>query len=141
MESKDDERKSIQQLPDNRQQKGLANLLARGNEFHLCYTVHGIDVIHAFSAILIALVHAIDTDVAGHVIRLWRTALSDGDTRWMGLAPMPSLVLVRRASAQVVQMGNRDARQALETQITKHLRCPLHELLGGRAGQGSMQHI
>ena len=69
MESKDDERKSIQQLPDNRQQKGLANLLARGNEFHLCYTVHGIDVIHAFSAILIALVHAIEAQIARPVVR------------------------------------------------------------------------
>ena len=97
--------------------------------------------IHAFDAVLIALMNAVYADVAWHPVRLRGAAFADGYARRVCLDPAPPFVLVWLASAQVVQMGNRDARQALVARVAEHLVRTLHELLGGRPGQRAMQHI
>ncbi|OFZ66578.1 MAG: hypothetical protein A2V79_03565 [Betaproteobacteria bacterium RBG_16_56_24] len=76
--------------------------------------------IHALDAVLIALMHAVYTDVARHALRLRGAACADGRSRRVCLGPVPPLVLVRLASAQVVQVGNRDARQALVARVAEH---------------------
>ena len=104
------------------------NLLASGDELHLRHTVHGIDVVHAFDTILIALMHAVDADVARQAIGLWRAATTDGNPGWVGFSPMPPLVLVRAAAAQVVQVGNRETPAA---------RSAHRQTLGARAPSAS----
>ncbi len=141
MEPQDDKRKSIQQLPDDRQQIRFADLLAGGDELHLRHTVHRVDVVHAFDAIQIALMHAIYADVARHSVWLRCTAFADGNAGGARLAPVPPFVLVRCAPAQVVKVGNRDARQPFKARITKNQKSAFHELLGGGPGQRVMQHI
>ena len=70
VEAENDKRKSGQQLPDDREHVRLADLLAGGDELHLRHTVHRVDVIHAFDAVLVALMHAVYADVALHPVRL-----------------------------------------------------------------------
>ena len=108
---------------------------------HLRHTVHRVDVIHAFNAVQIALMYAVYADVARLSVRLRSAACADGYAGRVCLGPVPPFVLVRLAPAQVVQMGNRDARQALVARVAEHLVRTLHELLGGRPGQRAMQHI
>lgn len=79
METQDDKQKSIQQLPDDRQQIRLANILAGGDELHLRPTVHRVDVVHAFYADQIALVHAVYAYVARRSVWLRGTAFADGN--------------------------------------------------------------
>jgi len=81
MKPQDDERESIQQLPDDREHVRLADLLAGGDELHLRHAVHRIDVIHALDAVHVALMHAVYADVARHAVRLRGTAFADGNTR------------------------------------------------------------
>ncbi len=141
MKSQDHKRKSLQQLPDDRQQRGLADLLASGNELELGHAVHRIDVIDPLHAILIALVHTVDADIARPPIRLGGAALADGNARGPRLGPVPSRALVLGPTPQVVQMGDRNPRQPLEARILEHQEGPFHQLLGGRARHGTMQRI
>jgi hypothetical protein len=90
MKSQDHKRKLLQQLPDDRQQRGLADLLTRGNELKLGHAVHRVDVIDPLPAILITLVHTVDADIARPPIRL-------GARRWpMGTPVGRVLVQCRR---------------------------------------------
>lgn len=141
MKPKNDERESIQQLPDDRKQVRLANFLARGDELELGHTVHRIDVIHPFHPVLVALMHAVDADIAGYAIGPGGAALADGYTGGACLGPVPTFVLVRLPAAKVIQMGDRNARQPLEAGIAEHQQCAFHQLLGGRTRQGAMQGI
>ncbi len=141
MKPQDDKRKPIQQLPDDREHVRFADLLAGGDELHLRHAVHRVDVIHAFDAVQIALMHAVYADVARYTVRLRGTSYADGHSRRICLGPVPPLVLIRLAPAQVVQVGNRDARQTLVARVAEHLVRALHELLGGGAGQRAVQHV
>ena len=128
MKSQDHKRKLLQQLPDDRQQIGLADLLAGGNELKLGHAVHRVDVITPFTAILIALVHTVDTDISRLAVGLWGAALADGYAGWRVLVQcrrLPGTV----SPAQVVQMGDRDRRQPLEARSDDGR--PFHQLLGG----------
>jgi hypothetical protein len=55
MESQEGKRKSIQQLPNDRKQVRLADLLAGGDELELRHAVHRVDVVHPFHPVLVAL--------------------------------------------------------------------------------------
>ena len=101
---------------------------------HLRHTVHRVDVVHAFYAVQITLMHAVYADVARHSVWLRGTALADGNAGGARLAPVPPFVLVRLAPAQVVKVGNRDARQPFKAGITKKQKSAFHKLLGGRPG-------
>ena len=68
-------------------------------------------------------------------------ALGDGDGLTLGLGPVQPLGLVAGLGAQVVQVGHRQAGQALVAGIAVERVGALHELLGGRPRQGAMQGI
>jgi hypothetical protein len=51
MESQDDKRKARQQLPDDRQQIGLADLLAGRDQLELGHAIHRVDVILLLSGL------------------------------------------------------------------------------------------
>ena len=80
MEFQDDKRKPVQQLPDDGKQVRLADLLAGGDELHLCHAVHRVDVIRPFHLVLIALADAVDMDITRYAIRLWCASASNSVT-------------------------------------------------------------
>jgi hypothetical protein len=45
--------------------------LARRHKLHLRHTIHHIDVVHAFHTALVALMYAVDADLARKSVRLW----------------------------------------------------------------------
>ena len=47
-------------------------VIAGGDELELGHAVHRIDVIHPFHPVLVALMHAVDADVARHPVGLGR---------------------------------------------------------------------
>ncbi len=65
-------------------------------------------MISAFYAVLIALMHAVEAQIGGLVIRCRREELTDGHRHRSGftplLAPLPVIVVLR----QVIQMRGRD---------------------------------
>ena len=132
MEPEDDKRKPGQQLPNDRKQIRLADLLGGGDELHLRHTVHRVDVIKAFDSVKIALMHAVYADVTWHAIWLRGTAFANGRTHTACLGPVPPVALLWLAPTQVVQVGNRDARQPLVARVAEHPVRTLHELLGSR---------
>src|SRR3546814_2129024 len=64
MHAQDCEGEGGEHFLQNGQQVSLGDLLARGHDFPLGNAVHGVDVIDALGAILIALMHAVDSDKA-----------------------------------------------------------------------------
>jgi hypothetical protein len=70
-----------------------------------------------------------------------RATLTDGNSGEISFSPVPPLVQVRSAAAQVVQVRYRNTRQPLEAYIAKYLMRTLHEFLGRGTGQGVMQHV
>jgi len=65
MKPQADKWKALQQLPDDRQQIRLADLLAGRDQLELGHAVHRVDVIDPLHAILITLGHTVDPDIAG----------------------------------------------------------------------------
>ena len=65
MKAQDLEGEVLEQAVQGRQQVGLADALAGGHQFELRDAVHGVDVIDALEAVLVALVNAVDADEAG----------------------------------------------------------------------------
>ena len=98
-------------------------------------------MIDALQTILVALVDAIDAQVAGPVIWARRTALADLDRDRSRLGPHLALMLVAGALPQGVQMRHRDRRQALLTSFSEQAMRAFHELLGGQAGERAMQRV
>src|ERR1700680_654877 len=58
------EREALEQQRDHGQQKGFADALHRGYQLPLGDDIHGVDMVEALDAVLIALVHGIDADIA-----------------------------------------------------------------------------
>ena len=141
MKSQDDERKLLQQLPDDREQIRLADLFAGGDKLELGHTVHRIDVIHPFLPVQIALMHTVNADVAWRSLRLWGAALSNGDPGRARLRPMPPCVPIRLPPTQVVQMRDRDLRQPCEPRFAKYQEGAFHQLLGGWARERTVQRV
>lgn len=141
MESQDDKRNPLQQLPDDWEQIGLADLLAGRDQLERGHAIHRITVIDTLHAILIALMHAIDADIAWPPIRLRGAALADRHAGGPRLGPVPPRTLGRGPAPQVVQVGDRNPRQPLEARIPEHTTGAFHQLLGGEARHGTMQRI
>ena len=68
--SQDGKRKPLQQLPDDREHIRLAALFAGGNQWEWGHAIHRIAVRDPLPAILIALMHTLDADIARHPLRL-----------------------------------------------------------------------
>ena len=105
----------MQQRFEHGDEERLADALAGGHPFVLGHAVHGIDVVDAFDAVLIALMHAVHAQVAGPVVGGRRAPLADGNGHRPGLGPDLALALIAGALAQVVQMRHRDRGQALHS--------------------------
>jgi hypothetical protein len=87
--------------------------------------IDGVDVVQPLGAVLIALVHAVDTDEAWPAIGRGRLAGADGD-RLCGarLGRHHALRAVALAGAQVVQVRHRDRAQARKARIAEDIALP-----------------
>ena len=131
MKAQDDERETCQQLFEHGDQVCLADPFAGGHRFILCHAVHGIDVVEAFNAVLITLMHAVHAQVTGTVLRRWSTPRADRKAHGPGLGPHPAVTQIAATLTQIVQMGHRDHRQTLVAGFVKDRKGAFHELLGG----------
>ena len=89
-------------------------------------------MIDPLQAILIALVHGIDADVARQAMRCWRLAYGDRYARGLGAIPNETLLAIGLAGPEVVQMRGRDLRETCEAIIAKQLEgSPQRTLVAG----------
>jgi hypothetical protein len=81
--------------------------------------------------VLVALMHAVDSDITRYPIRLRRATLAGVHICWPRLGPVLPRALVRGPAPQVGQAEARNLRQPFEAGICKHQEGPFHQLLGG----------
>src|SRR6516165_12630143 len=135
METADHEGKLLEHRFQYRQQPKLGNLWRRRHNLPLGDFVYGIDVIHPFVAILIPLMHRIDTQVSGQALWSRLAALPDGDRRRpRGLVTGVALAISVR-TAQAVQVCHRDPRQPLVNSLAVFVALPLQNAPRGWAAQ------
>ncbi len=78
VDPQDGEGELLEDVLQHGQEVGLADALAGGHDLPLGEAVHGVDVVDPLGPVLIALVNAVDADVAWAPIGLWRLAHADG---------------------------------------------------------------
>jgi len=137
----DPERKGRQQRFDHRQQVGLGEFLAAGHQLPLRDAIHGVDVVQAFQAVLIALMHAVDADKARAPLGLRGLAYADRHRGGAGLVPLPAPIAIARSPAQVVQVRHRNTRQARVARIAVDLQGAHQQPLGGRPRERTVQRV
>lgn len=93
------EGKALEQQRNDRQQEGFADALHRGHQFRLGDDIDGVDVVDPLGPVLIALVHGIDADVAGHALRGGNLTNADRHGRRPGAAPDAALFAIGIAGA------------------------------------------
>jgi hypothetical protein len=113
----------------------VAQALTGGHELKLRDAVHGIDVVDAFDAVLIALMDGVDTDKAGAALRCRGPTLSDRHTVPLG----------RRACSRGRGAGCTDApprsSQALVAGVPEQRHRPLQQALRRRPRERAVQRI
>ena len=82
----------------------LADRLYAANRLPLRHGVDGIDVVHARFAIVIALVHSIDAQIAWLALGIGLASLANGNLPALRILYAHSLLAVHRALAQVVNL-------------------------------------
>ena len=108
MNAQDNEGHLIQDVIERRHQIGFADLLASHPDLPLRDAVHRVDVIQALHPVLIALVHAVDTQIPRTALGRGRFAYPDGDLMRARLAPALAAAHVAFLLTKVVQMRHRD---------------------------------
>ncbi|WP_273702973.1 hypothetical protein [Candidatus Accumulibacter vicinus] len=105
--------KLIDDQSQHRQQKGLADTLHTRLDLPLTHGIDAGEVIHAFDAVLVALMNGIDAHKAGPSLRAGGFAHANRIAYWAGLGEAPALGLIAGTLAQVVQMRDGELGQAL----------------------------
>ena len=141
MKAQDGEREARKHRFNHRQQKRLAQTLARGHDLKLRNTVHRVDVVEPLHAVLVALMHAVDTDEAGATFRCGRTAHANRHAMAAGFGPVSPPGLIALCPAQVVQVRHRNPCKACIAGVLEERHRPLHEALRRRSRQGAVQRI
>src|SRR5580658_6578529 len=90
----DDERKTAQQLLEHRDQVRLAEALTRTHRLELRDAIHRIDVIDALQAVPIPLMHAVDAQESGSVVRSRRAPAPDRHRERAGFAPQLAMTRI-----------------------------------------------
>lgn len=142
MDPADAKRKAGKHLFEHGQQERLGDALAAGEDLPLGDAVHGVDVVHALDAVMIALVDAVDADEAGAALGLRGLPDRDGDgPAGSGRFPVAARVAVARRVAQVVQVRDRDVGQPLVAAIAVDQPGALAQVAGGRPAQALVHGI
>lgn len=90
----------------------------------LGYRIHRIDVVHASLAVLVALMHGIHPNKSGLALGLWHSPVGDGNLAGLGVLDPDTNSAIRCALPKVIDVGNRDSRQALEFLASKNFKLP-----------------
>src|SRR5699024_7117276 len=116
-----DKRKCVDQVFQQGQQKGFADLRHGADELILCLRIDDVDVISALDAVEIALVNRVHAQIARLTIGFGTAALGDGDACGPGLVDPAPPTLIARAVTQVVELAIGDPGQTLVTPIRKDI--------------------
>ncbi len=136
MKAQDAKRKLLEHLFDHRQQISLADALATAHHLPLRHAIDSVDVIDAFEAIPITLVHAVDADEPRATLGCRRFAHADAVVGGPRALAHDALFGVGGAGAQVVQVRDRDASQALEARIGIDGKGAAQQVCCGRSREG-----
>src|SRR5882672_2677847 len=102
----------------------LANPLRTANNFPLRDRVDGIDVVDPFGAFPIALMDCVDAQEPRGALRVRPAPLAYGNGCRSGSGELGSSLPVPGSMAQIVEVGNRNLRQARVLEFAKHLPLP-----------------
>lgn len=141
MKAADRKRKLSHELLQHRQQERLADALAASHHLPLGEDIDGIDVVHPFDAIEIALMDAVDTNEAHSPAGVGRAPLANGIEHGPGSGEGHPGGLVWAALAQVVQVRGRQLRQAFKACITVHVPGAAQQVHRRRPRQAAMGAI
>jgi len=132
VEAPDDKGKGEDEPLQDREQEAFADALDGGDELELGDLVDGVDEVQAFEAVQIALVNAVDAQIAG--LALWPgfAALADGDGGGACLADGDPLALIGFGLAESVEVTVGNRRQARIARIAENPEGAFAEFLGGR---------
>ena len=110
--------------------------LRRGrHNLPLRHLVHGVDVINALAAVLIALMHGVDAQVSGQALRLRLAPLADRNRRGPRRLVAGVALPIGRRVAEPVELRHRDPRQPLVGRLAIFAVLALQNPLGRRPAQ------
>src|SRR5438874_355276 len=135
------ERKLFQNGLQHRLQPGFADAWYTGHHLPLRHFINGIDVIHTFGTVLIALMHRIDPQIAGLALRIGSPPLADRDQRGTCLGVAQPAFAIASPLAQIVQMRYRDRGQPLVLWLPVLVIFAFQNAFRGRAAQRLVRFI
>ena len=140
MEAHDGEGEEVEEPLEHGQQEAFgdrrrgADELVLGDRRPQAVGVHRVDQVEALAAVEVALVDGVDAQEAGPALGPGAAALGDGHLHRPGEVRRGALAAVGGRGAQVVEVADRDPRQAREALVAEHLVLAAHHLAGGRPG-------
>src|SRR5579885_944698 len=119
----------------------FADGLGAADHLPLRNRIHGIDVVHARSAIVLTLMHRIHAQVSGPALWVGSAPLPNRDLPRLSVLYADANLPIRCRLPQVVNMGRRDLRQSLEPRVAENRPSALAEVPHGRAGKILMRRV
>src|SRR5260370_41582521 len=129
------ERKLFQNGLQHRLQPGFANAWYTGHHLPLRHFINGIAVMHTFGAVLIALMHRIDPQIAGLALRIGSPPLADRGQRGTCLGVAQPAFAIASLLAQVIQIRYRERGQPLVLWLPVLVIFPLQNAFRGWAAE------
>ena len=119
----------------HRHQPRFADMCGCPNHLPLCDLIDGVDVVHPFYSLQIALMNRVDTQISRSPLRLRHSPFANRHRCRPGRPIHNSTFAVPPALPQPIQMRHRDLRQPLIPLIPKVMEFPLQDLLRRRTAQ------
>ena len=135
MKAANSEWKLRQHRLQHRHQPGFADVRGRAHHLPLRDLIDGVDVVHTFDSLQIALMHRVHTQVSGPPLRLRRSPLANRHRRRPGRLIHNPAFAVAPALPQPIQVRHRDLRQPLIPPVAEIVEFPLQDLLRRRTAQ------
>lgn len=141
VEGADGEGEGADELFQDGEQEVLTDTFDCGDELELGDLVDGVDEVHPFDPVRVALVDAVDAQIAGLAVGTGFAAFADGDLHRTGLIDGAPLTPVALGSPQVVEMAIRNRGQAFVAAIAEDLEGTLAQLLSGRSREVAVESV
>lgn len=133
VETANDKREAVDEYFEIGDEEELADLRNTEDALPLSDLVDGVDVVEDPDPMEIALMYAVDAQVARFVVGPWLTPLTDSDATRTSLGERLPLSLVAAGTAQVMQVPVGDPGKMCEALVAEHVQSPFAKLAGCRA--------